>query len=351
LERNIIYLSKLMKGNINRLIGLTLMMLGNVCVVNANKSTQLSTSIQVNVNPSDNQRQEKNLLFSVKKEFNEEEYQKIKQEVDLIEEMEQKKLKEDSSQFGLGYGVEYGKDYIIYTIDSITGEEVYRETHRGSGAQDASDGIQPDARSYSKNQRAFKKRIATKRERNERQRVNRALKRKEQDEKDDARKENRRKNQSNVSISGGFFKILMLIIIAVILGYAAYMLFVNSPVKGKSHKILYDQDMNPEMVELSELEVKINNAKQDTDYRTAVRLYFIWVIKELSDRDYIVWKKRKTNYNYLLEVNNKEFRDDFESSIKNYEFIWYGKYALGKSDFEGVENHFKKLITIINTRG
>ena len=36
--------------------------------------------------------------------------------------------------------------------------------------------------------------------------MNRALKRKEQDEKDDARKENRRKNQSNVSISGGFFK-------------------------------------------------------------------------------------------------------------------------------------------------
>ena len=96
--------------------------------------------------------------FSVKKEFNEEEYQKIKQEVDLTEEMEQK-LKEDSSQFGLGYGVEYGKDYIIYTIDSITGEEVYRETHRGSGAQDASDGIQPDARSYSKNQRAFKKEL------------------------------------------------------------------------------------------------------------------------------------------------------------------------------------------------
>jgi hypothetical protein len=285
-----------------------------------------------------------------KKAFKKEAYDKIKEEVELIEKMAQKTLKEDSSNFGLGYGVERGGDYVIYSYDSITGQEMYVEKQRGSGSRNAGDGVHPDARSYQKNRKEFRRRSSFKSERNRRENVNkRDLKRKESTWRDSPRGDRDRKynDKSSVSISDDFFKLLFILIIAVILGYAAFMLFLNNPVGGDSHKILYDQEMNPERVQLSELERKINSAKDNNDFRGATRLYFIWVIKELSDRRYIFWKKRKTNYNYLLEVQKQNFQNEFERAVKNYEFIWYGKYEIGKMDFDEIEKHFKGLIVEI----
>ena len=281
------------------------------------------------------------------KAFKNEAYEKIKEEVDLIEKMAQKTLKEDSSNFGLGYGVERGGDYVVYSYDSLTGQEMYVEKQRGSGARNEGDGVHPDARSYQKNRKEFRRRSSSKSERNRRENVHKSdLKRKESSWRDSPRGEREEKynEKSSVSISDDFLKLLLILIIAVILGYAAFMLFLNGPVGGDSHKILYDQEMNPNRVKLSELERKINSVKEKDDFRGATRLYFIWVIKKLSDRGYIFWKKRKTNYNYLLEVQKQNFYNEFERAVKNYEFIWYGKYEISKTEFDAMEKHFKSLI-------
>ena len=269
-----------------------------------------------------------------KKEFNGEEYDKLKEEVNLIEEMEQKKLHEDSSQFGVGYGVEKGDNYTIYKYDSITGRGYYSEKHRGSGANNPDDGVQPDARENAK-RKEYQRRSAQERLKNRKSKIEKnRLKRKKE--------ENRVPEERNNG--GGFFKFILIIVIAIILGAAAYMLFINAPMEGSSTKILYDQEMNPNSVQLSELEIKIKRAKELKDYRFATRLYFVWVIKELSDKDHIKWKKRKTNYHYHLELEGKSFVEDFGIGVKNYEFIWYGKYDILLDEFTVVEKHFQQLI-------
>jgi hypothetical protein len=280
-----------------------------------------------------------------KKEFNAEEYEKLKEEVDLIEEMEQKKLHEDSSQFGVGYGVEKGDNYTIYTYDSITGRGYYSEKHRGSGANNPDDGVQPNARENAK-RKEYQRRAAYERVENRKRQIeeNRLKRKKEDSWRDNPRSEEINKNRSS---GGGFFKFLLIIVIAIILGAAAYMLFVNAPMEGSSTKILYHQEMNPDSVQLSELEIKIKEAKESKDYRVATRLYFVWVIKELSDKGYINWKKRKTNYHYYLELGGKSFSEDFGIGVKNYEFIWYGKYDVVLDEFNVVEKHFKELISKI----
>ena len=340
-----------MKGLTNHILILIFLMFSTLG--NAKKASNSNwTSGAVNPSTSDTANLNYQNVYESphKKEFKKEVYEKIKEEVDLIEKMEQKKLKEDSSSFGLGYGVERGGDYVVYSYDSVTGQGNYVEKHRGSGARNIGDGVHPDARSYKKNRKEFQRRSAFKRERNRRKDIKeRKLKRKERYFKDDPRREHEKrvKDKSSVSISEDFFKILLYLIIALILGYAAYMLFLNSPIRGDSHKILYDQEMNPDRVQLSELESKINSAKEKNDFRSATRMYFIWVIKELSDREYIVWKKRKTNYNYLLEVQRQNFYGEFEVAVENYEFIWYGKYEISKMDFDVIETQFKNLINKI----
>lgn len=284
------------------------------------------------------------------KSFDSLRYEELKEDVDLIEEMEQKRLKEDSSQFGEGYGVEKGDSYTIYRYDSISGRSYYSERYRGSGERNIKDGVQPGAREYSK-RKQFQRRKSHDRIENRKREIRdqKLKKKKEKNYKDDPRAEkiDDPKAKSKTGASDGFFKFLLIIIIAVILGGAAYMLFVDGPVEGGSSKILYDQEMNPDAVKLSELEIKINSAKEVNDFRSATRLYFVWVIKELSDKGFIQWKKRKTNYHYLLEVKSQSFSSEFEMGIKNYEFIWYGKYEVSSEEFELIENHFKELISNI----
>ena len=281
-----------------------------------------------------------------KKTFNNDEYERLKKEVDLIEEMEQKRLEGDSSEFGLGYGVEKGDTYVIWEYDTITGSTTTREYHRGSGQRNLNDGVQSDSRRYER--KAFKRRNSYDRDENRRAAIEKSrLKRKEDKSKSAPRQEKKYNEQSDAKLNGSFFKLLLIILIAGILGFAGYMLFAKTPMEGEGHKILYDQDMNPEAVQLSELEKKIIAAKSNNDFRSATRLYFVWVIKELSDKGFIQWKKRKTNYHYQIEVQGQSFFADFKEAIKSYEFIWYGKYEIGSTDFEVVEKHFQKLINTI----
>lgn len=284
-----------------------------------------------------------------KKTFNKSEYERIKNEVDLIEEMEQKRLEEDSSEFGLGYGVEKGDNYVIWEYDSITGTINTKEYHRGSGEKNTRDGVQPDARRYER-RKEYERRTASERTENRRRQIEKSrLKRSEKEKKSRPRPEEKEEfnKQSDASLNGSFFKFLLIIVIAGILGFAGYMLFTKGPMEGGSHKILYDQEMNPEAVQLSELEKKIIASKTKKDFRSATRLYFVWVIKELSDRGFIQWKKRKTNYHYQIEVQSQSFFADFKEAVKSYEFIWYGKYEINETDFNVIEAHFKSLINKI----
>lgn len=290
-----------------------------------------------------------------KKTFDQEAYEKIKAEVDLIEEMEKKRLEEDSSKFGEGYGVEKGDSYTIWEYDSVSGTYSTRESYRGSGQRNYGDGIQPDSRRFERGKR-FQRRKAIERAENRRRQIEESrLKRQKEYEKDKPRQEKIDKEKRELesgktdgsSAGGGFFKFLLILIIAVILGFAGFMLFAKGPMEGESSKILYDQEMNPDAVQLSELELKILAAKEGEDFRSATRLYFVWVIKELSDRGHIQWKKRKTNYHYQIEVQGQIFYNDFKDAVKNYEFIWYGKYEIGPDDFDIVEKHFKDLINKI----
>lgn len=268
-----------------------------------------------------------------KKEFDSEEYNRLRDDVHLIEEVEQKNIHEDSSEFGIGYGVEKGDSYTIYINDSISGEGQYFERNRGSGAKNFKDGVQTsDPESFKRKE--FQRKIVQERLKNRKSKI-------------EDNKLKKKKNQ-RYSSGGEFFKFVLILVIAIILGAVSYLLFVKAPLESSQAKITYNQEMNPDAIQLSELELNIKKAKDLNDYRLATRLYFAWVIKELSDKGYIKWKKRKTNYHYFLELENTSFSEDFKVVTKSYEFVWYGKYDVLFSDFEVIENTFKVLIRKIN---
>jgi hypothetical protein len=99
----------------------------------------------------------------------------------------------------------------------------------------------------------------------------------------------------------------------------------------------------PTEIPKTELELMLEKALQKEDYREAIRVYFIFIIRGLIVKDWIEWEKEKTNFSYLTEMRDKPLSVEFESTVSVYEIVWYGKRELTKEEYKVLEPRFKDL--------
>ena len=95
----------------------------------------------------------------------------------------------------------------------------------------------------------------------------------------------------------------------------------------------------------SDLDRFIREALDKENYTQAVRLYYLAIIKELSLKKWVKWKKDKTNRDYTRELSNTTFQNGFRNVTNIFERVWYGKQDLASSDFKGsVQPQMKDLL-------
>lgn len=167
-------------------------------------------------------------------------------------------------------------------------------------------------------------------------------------------KSHRSVNRDNSSVNVGsgalsFMQVLLIIIGVVLLAFLIYYLFMRyqSDNDGATVSTNFD-DMAPSEIPKTELERRLEEALGRGDYREAVRIYFIFIIKDLSNKRWISWEKRKTNISYLIEMRSRPQYDLFNKSVSVFEVVWYGNYSIDKKSFEEVEPTFKKLLESIH---
>ena len=88
-----------------------------------------------------------------------------------------------------------------------------------------------------------------------------------------------------------------------------------------------------------EIETAINSA----DYRLAVRLLFLQLLRNLSDRNIIEYKPDSTNMDYLRQLRSTNLYEGFAWLARNYEYSWYGHFDIGKEKFDLVKKEFEKF--------
>lgn len=79
------------------------------------------------------------------------------------------------------------------------------------------------------------------------------------------------------------------------------------------------------------------------DFRKAIRLCFLKVIKELNQHQLIHWKQDKTNTDYLKELRNGNYYQQFAELSRLYEYIWYGDFKLDEGNFLTVIQKFNQF--------
>lgn len=164
-----------------------------------------------------------------------------------------------------------------------------------------------------------------------------------------------RKRNSNVNTPGeGFFtlwKILGIVVIGGLIAFVIYYFFMRygGSETGTAVHLDFD-DVPPSEIPKTELERRLEEALAREDFREAIRIYFIFIIKDLSSKNWISWERKKTNMSYLIEMRSKPQFNLFNETVSIYDIVWYGNYTITKSIYNDVEPKFKQLLSAINAQ-
>lgn len=142
----------------------------------------------------------------------------------------------------------------------------------------------------------------------------------------------------------GFFKFLFIAMAVIILAFIiANMVGAEGWALAPSNKKIKPQAAIPitlanieERIHESDLDRYIREALEKENYPMAVRLYYLAIIKELSLKKWIKWKKDKTNRDYIRELSTTDWYSNFRLVTAMFEKVWYGKKELGGMDFRSV---------------
>ena len=85
---------------------------------------------------------------------------------------------------------------------------------------------------------------------------------------------------------------------------------------------------------------EIDKAAANGDYRLAIRLMFLRLLKNMAERNIIRYKQDSTNLDYLAQLNNSSYYHDFFRIARNYEYSWYGQFEIKDDAYRIIRNDF-----------
>ncbi len=145
-------------------------------------------------------------------------------------------------------------------------------------------------------------------------------------------------------------QLLTIVAYAAAIGLIGYILFIiikNVSVKSNPNIIKANlSDHSAPIEDIKELEIDrlLREALASGNYRLAIRIYFLGMLKKLDEDGIILWKKDKTNRDYLAELFSKaHYFEEVRTLTLAYEQVWYGEHNLPVEAYEEIISSFKAI--------
>jgi len=148
------------------------------------------------------------------------------------------------------------------------------------------------------------------------------------------------------------FKVLFFVIIIGFLAFLTLRLVGGNPFlankKIEKEHIQYSIEEVEADIHKSDLEGFARHALDSENYKLAIRLYYLQIIKLLSQNKNIKWKRDKTNKAYVREMHGTEYYKEFRTITRLFERVWYGDVNIKETDFDRMRPQFLEFLKRIS---
>jgi hypothetical protein len=140
------------------------------------------------------------------------------------------------------------------------------------------------------------------------------------------------------------------VIVAIVLTLL-YLVFKNIKVNKKVRKAGIAPFATQHDDDIREMDIPslLKQALAEKNFRLAVRLYYLLLLKNLNDAGMIKWEKDKTNRDYLSELFSQEnLYDDVRKLTTRYEEVWFSDHHFADDSLMSLISRFESMQSRIN---
>ena len=138
-----------------------------------------------------------------------------------------------------------------------------------------------------------------------------------------------------------FFGVAILALVFVLWRLIQAQMKLRNP---KVKKQIADLEQAVDEIQESDLDRLLRESMASDNYKMAIRVYYLMIIKGLSDKELIKWKKGKTNRTYVREMRKTDYYDRFKYLTREFEKTWFGEKAISQTDFQRLHPDFQSFV-------
>jgi hypothetical protein len=157
-------------------------------------------------------------------------------------------------------------------------------------------------------------------------------------------------DRTEVSSSGSVFEkpwfstLLWIIIIGTFIGAIGWYLSTNDTAIFRKRNTVVaataEDDTMPDDIFAINYQKELDRATAGKDYRLAIRLMYLRLLKSSAEKNIIQYAQERTNFEYLSQAHKTSYYNEFFRLTRNFEYAWYGKFTVTDQAFEKIKNDF-----------
>lgn len=129
--------------------------------------------------------------------------------------------------------------------------------------------------------------------------------------------------------------------------------FIFKAVMNKEGRWIFGKSSDKNIIPVRNVEANIHStdfksliasAEAENNYRLAIRYYYLWLLKGLSESGFIHYDVEKTNSDYQNEIQSEALKKSFRYTSYLYNYIWYGEFPVNQNEFDHAKITFNELL-------
>lgn len=136
------------------------------------------------------------------------------------------------------------------------------------------------------------------------------------------------------------------LVIGLVLVIIAYNIYKNGSLfKSNSKKIYSETDFDYIEENLAEIDLNhlINKAENEENFPLAIRYLHYQSLQLLNEKGLIEWDTKKTNQQLINQIQNENYRIEFNHNTKIFNQIWFGEFKIDSEKYQTFKGMFHQF--------